>query len=467
MEKRKEAIRFPLLFWGLVFLVNPIPMLMDVLPDCIGYLLLFLAIAPVSEGLGSFRDAKQCFGKLAILTLTKIPCFILVLGVASASSFREGAIITVAALAYAVGEACFWIPAIRHLFRGCYHMGERLGCTSCIIPYGKKGNKSPENLEFFTLFFAILRLGMSTLPEMMFVFTGDAASADTRTIAGYFVVTAVGSLAVLVVGILWLREMYAYLKRMTEEANASPAVLTLCVTRPETDTQKTYRLLSLVMTLLSVGIFFTMDYRIDDINILPDFLTAFCWIAVAFLLHKLTRNDKPLVVLSLLYGLSTFIAQGATDSYFATFYTVENATLVPEAEEAYLALILTQGVSAVLLFVLAFLLLRRFMGLLDGYMELGDTQDAAVKAIALRTKKEHKWRWCGMVVLAALASLAALLAPILAVDYTREETVDGFIRIPALSWFPLLGMALGLAWFLFGLYTTSRAREELAPRMTK
>ncbi len=117
-------IRFGLLTVGILFLFNPDVNLIDVLPDCIGYLCICFAIARAADLCGELADAHAEFRRLFWITLSKLPAW-LIATLITARSVGEETILLSMTFVYAVAETVFGIRAFTRLFAGLTYLGTR------------------------------------------------------------------------------------------------------------------------------------------------------------------------------------------------------------------------------------------------------------------------------------------------------------------------------------------------------
>ena len=117
-------IRFGLLTAGILFLFNPNVNLIDVLPDCIGYLCICAAIARAADLCGELADAQTEFRRLFWIALSKLPAW-LIATLITARSVGEETILLSMTFAYAVAETVFGVRAFTRLFEGLSYLGTR------------------------------------------------------------------------------------------------------------------------------------------------------------------------------------------------------------------------------------------------------------------------------------------------------------------------------------------------------
>ena len=117
MKTAKKELSPALLLWAAVFLLNPNINLLDLLPDCIGYLLLVRALSGIDELVPHFDAARAGFLRLFWVALSKIPAYFVMAALVGDSTDHR-VTITLLALCYGIVEVLFSFFAIAELFAG-------------------------------------------------------------------------------------------------------------------------------------------------------------------------------------------------------------------------------------------------------------------------------------------------------------------------------------------------------------
>ena len=141
--------KFPLIILSLVFLFNPNINIIDILPDFAAYVILALVIGGLSAGVPYLAECKEALIKLSIVTLVKIPAFVIMY-----SNMKYGSdIIPLFTLSFAVLECIFIYGAVRNFSLAVSYLGERTDCESARVPFpvSKRKSMSLEAFEKMTL----------------------------------------------------------------------------------------------------------------------------------------------------------------------------------------------------------------------------------------------------------------------------------------------------------------------------
>lgn len=457
MEPKKTPIRWRFLVAGMILLANPVPALIDLVPDALGYLFLVLALTDASVGVGHFEEARTRFRHLAWLTLTKLPACLAVWGIAASSSFHEAAIIPVAAIAYGIGELCLLLPAVRALFRGFYHLGERLECPVALAPYGKRGTYRPENLETLTLAFLIFRVAMGTLPELLLARVSEEEISAIRVLTGYGFAAILACLFVSVLAGIWLSRAIPYFRAVGVASEGSAPLACLIAQHTEGEGTRILRTLSRLTVCLVAGAVCTLDLRLDGSDLLPDLLGAVFFCLFGYLAHRRAGGGKPILWVGGAYLLATLAETVFSALYYAEYSSPSHAGLYERAENLYARVTVSSLAAQLLLACLTVLLLRALLGAGIPYVGLKETFGHTLRDRTVRTLTRHGWINAALGVLSALVGAGYHLT---VTDYVRVEQVEGWGQIPRLDWYPSLMTAVTLVWVLHLGYVCSRIREE-------
>ena len=122
-RKSGRRLGFGLVSAGFVFLFLPDLMLIDILPDVIGYVLIALGLSSVAFLDDSVAEARKLFLRLAIVAALKPVALI---GVFSASASEQPTMLLLMSFALSLFECIWLIPAYSNLAEGLLYLGTRL-----------------------------------------------------------------------------------------------------------------------------------------------------------------------------------------------------------------------------------------------------------------------------------------------------------------------------------------------------
>jgi hypothetical protein len=315
---RRPPIRFGMLALGLLFLFTPTVNLFDLLPDCIGYYLLAQAIGTASDVAPYFGDARDRFFKLLWISASKFAALAVMLTIYS-GDLNQRSIITVFAIGYAIVEAIWMLPAFAMLFEGFFYLGVRFGCDSAIK---RDRTCNPERLSRLTLGFLILRLLGSCLPELALVpiSEGDEQGLARMMLRLYPILVLISLSVVLILGLCLLAMLIRYFRRMKRDGAVESILLGLAEEKSELlyrrREKRTVRFLGIVAVC---GALLGIDLVIDQIDLIPDFLSGICFIAFFLALGRRVRGARIGVTVAGIYTALSLGTHIFSLSYFSKF----------------------------------------------------------------------------------------------------------------------------------------------------
>ena len=203
MEKRKNKIpSFRLLLFAGLFLLTPIFALLDVLPDAIGFLLIYLFLAKLSDLNDEISAAKRLFFDLFILGLLRE---ILNLIVRSAgeweNAFEAPTLLLLLSFAWGLLQATFLIPAFRHLYRGFSTLAEICGAEALWAT--KRNLTLCERAEKKTTVLVLLHSIFVVLPEFGALGLRQGQATDEGLYGFINIYRLLSGILLVIVMILW------------------------------------------------------------------------------------------------------------------------------------------------------------------------------------------------------------------------------------------------------------------------
>lgn len=343
-------IRFGLFTLGSLFLFNPNVNLVDVLPDCIGYLCLCLAIGRAADLCGELADASLEFRRLFWITLSKIPAWLLA-SLITARSVGEQSILLSMTFAYAVLETVFGIRAFAHLFAGLNHLGTRYDGGECLYvrPPRKrllKRRSAPRTRRFDGLFtlscvFLILKALLCVLPELTLLSDYDSlgyVTPDSAVLYRYRpLLTGIACLLALVIGLVWLCKMLAYVRHIRRATAFWEGLSALYAKTVLPNTGLfVLRRTRIFAALASAAAFTSVDMYLDEINYIPDFISALLFLLAALVVLREVGAPAKALLLSSCFYLATSLLTYVTMWRFTGEYVYSSVHKIERARTLFL-----------------------------------------------------------------------------------------------------------------------------------
>lgn len=419
---KKNYINFKAMGLALIFLFNPNIAIIDVLPDFIGYILLCLSIVKLSDISETVAEALTAFKRLVFIDAAKLVAILWVFGM-SVTTERNSSLL-LWSFAFGVLEYVFVIPAFIKLFKGITELGCLYENTSVLAPAGKGRRKRSrtESICALTVAFVALKATMSYLPEL-----ADLTSTEYYENSGltnlYRYIGIMRFLAfvpVLLLGIVWLVRMLSYFLGVSNDTRFNGALNALYSERVAGKKGIfVKRSLRLAFVLLVAALVTSIDFRMENVNIFPDFIAAVLFFAFFVVLSKSAKTGKAASrLICALYFAATAVSSFLElkffkDYYYGAIYRSE------EAMSAFVAMAVAVCVSTLLFVCVCIAVLRALSRVIDEHVGAhsvtGAVADGAQLKMAEETRRELKrnFAYCGVGTLLYAASDIAyvFLAP--------------------------------------------------------
>ena len=354
LQKKTKVIRFGLLTAGILFLFNPNASLVDVLPDCIGYLCLSCAISRAADLCGELADAQAEFRRLFWITLSKVPAWLLATLITARSVGEESILLTLT-FAYAVAETVFGIRAFARFFAGLGYFGTRYDGGEFLyrIPARPKKtrtkdgvtvtarDRSVNGLVTLSCAFIIFKSVFTVLPELSLLSNYDSLGTVTPDSAVLYryrpLLIGFSCVLVLIFGLVWLSRMLAYVRHLRRHTAFWDS---LSEKYRESVLPKVgifvMRRVQAFMVVASLAAFTSVDMYLDEINYIPDFLSALLFLAAALVIWQDARAEaKSLLFAAGLY-LVTSVATCVTMLGFTSEYAYSSVHKIERARTLFM-----------------------------------------------------------------------------------------------------------------------------------
>lgn len=443
--KKKKVINFGLFIVAFILFCNPNIRLIDLLPDCIGCLLIAWGISKLADLCDDLAEAKRAFYTLFWITLSKGPALILLLAIVG-SNQNEATMWLLFAFCYAVAEVVFGIRAFSLLFDGLAYLGERNDGGDFIfaVPQRQKkprkdGTPRPvrtlrlESIARTTSVFIIIKAACCTLPEFVYIYPQDEinnSGYDILRFSPLFI--AFGVIVAAVAGIVWLVKMCRYVAHLAKHKEFWQSMRA----RYETEVlpkqgifvMRYTRVFAIVVT---VALIFSVNLYIDEYSILPDFVAAALFFAAACVIGKYVGGSKALKVSSALYFVTaavTFVAMLVfkTDGFTDFGYYYRNVNANDDAARLYAVYAVSNAVMNVAFFATMLSLASLMMRIVRAHTGLNTITGVSNSSRPLQ--KVYASRLNRMRALSLVSAVVGVLYFYFAIFYEREAIRNGGYR---------------------------------------
>lgn len=319
MENKPVTVRFGLVFVGLLFFCNPYFAGLDVLPDCIGCLLICWGLSRLALLYPFVADVQKAFLKLACVDAVKMLLLAIVFSSGYGSAEQPTALLVIAFAAAVVG-LFFLLPALRRLFDAFYALLSHYDCKYLYgNPYG--GLSKTDAICRFSMIFVVVREIVCLLPELTALTTSSFTDSDWDVLYQYIgIMRLLACFIVAIVGLVWVVFLALYFRRVGKEKEMCIDLGTRArdhyVSHPGIKVKRRH---AVSFVLMSIGALFLTDFYVDFENIIPD-PVAGVLIAVGALLAMTPALWRALTaIFGLLYGVISYVSSDLNSKFVLNF----------------------------------------------------------------------------------------------------------------------------------------------------
>ncbi len=421
MDKKKN-MRFGLMALSMLFLFNPNINIIDVLPDFIGYILLCIALTPLADMNDSFAEAHTSFKRMILIDAGKIIALFWVFGISVVSERNSSLMLW--SFAFGVLEMVFVIPAFIKLFKGFLELGYIYDNTSVVGRVGRSKKSYTEKIRTLTVIFVGLKALMSFLPEL-----ADLTSTEYYENYGIInlyryigIMRFLAFVPVFVVGIWWLVRSVMYFRRIRCDSTFCDSLESLYGERVSGKIGIfVKRNVAISFFILIAACIFSFDFRLERVNVLPDFVAGLLLVAFFVVVSKRIKLKLAFPLLfSGAYVLISTLAYVTELSFFKEFsYSAVDRDM--EARNAFVAMAISNIVSTLVFAVCVVFALNAISAIVEnhtGALALSDTNAESQKKMTEAIKAEKRMYIKLSYAAIVLYSVTDICYILLAKEYT-------------------------------------------------
>ncbi len=452
----KKAISFSLLTLASLILINPVPLLFDLLPDALAYVLIILAIRRAAPLMADMDEAKESMTKMLIVSAVKIPAFFVMLMIWGGDT-NQRSIVGVFTLVFSILEICFALPAFRQLFVGFYRLGENHGFSAALQTGEGALRMAPGKVERLTVSFIIVRCVCSCVPELFLVpIAEEGAGIYQRLFPPALIL---GALVSLVMGCIWCCFFIAYLRRMATHEEALEQLSCRAYEKDLAMGVGRYRRIKMLCILYVIAVCCTFDIAFDGVPFLPDVLAAMAFLGVAALLWNTGGRCIDLVCAGLGYLAACLVEWRGYSLFFGRYDEADVYYRSREALDAYWEYILKLGIKEaflILTVVLTFVHICRVVKQETVRPNFApEYQGVAERVCRGLTRKQR--------ISMILGVASATVSFVNALGYLSVKTTaltTSVVYSSNWDWFLMVVWACQITWLGWAIYASVRLREE-------
>ena len=307
MRKNKNSVSWGLMAVSFVFLFNPNFAIVDFLPDIIGYIIMSVALTRLAMVSESLYDAKRAFDRMIIIDAGKILSIFWVFGMSNTSEMSSSLLLW--SFVFGVLEIIFATSAFVKLFEGLSALGD---FHPNISIHGRKNNRRKsytEKIKSFSVFFIVFKAIFTCLPEFT-VLSSMSYDESSKFVDIYRYINIIRFMCVLpviIVGLVWLVSAIKYFLRIKKDREFSLAVSEKYLYKQaHKKGDFIIRDIKIATAFFVVASILTIDFNLDDINIIPDILVVFAMGISLMYFLKVSKAKKLFPLISFaLYTVAT------------------------------------------------------------------------------------------------------------------------------------------------------------------
>lgn len=381
MGKVKKNLGLGYLIVAAFLLFNPNIVIIDFIPDFIGYIFMIMGLSQLADMNHHMEEAVKLFKRMFIVSLAQFFSIFFVFGVLPSREISSALMLI--CFAFGALELILLIPAFKSLFDGFIYLGSRHESEAIFKrrSKGKLGGKerfgitATAKATIMTVVFIIAKPVLTFAPEILELF--DANVNPNLPVNFYKYVGSfrlISWVFLLPLGVAWLTVFVKYVRSIIKD---KPFIKELSDKYTNEITPKNFlfieRYIKLAFVILAVALAFNVDFYIDYASVLPDFISPIILMVMLFVVKKFGKVPTKCYIFSVGYMLAS-LATYILNVYFYSNHTLSMTFLYPEAYNKFLALAICKSVDS-LLFVCMILsllpILSRIIMENTGFMPIG------------------------------------------------------------------------------------------------
>jgi len=372
---------FYLILAGVICLFNPIVCIYDVIPDLIGFILIFLGLKKSAVAFPPIERNRREFARLIWLGAIKLAVSVFVFFASQKTADDDATVLTITFACF-VAELVFFIPAMRGLLRSISYLGER--CD------GKMPFKKLKGITTYTTVFLFLRIFLPVVPEFF-----TLSDYRVNNFYDYFRriyrtgFTVISVILQLILGIIWLVVIIKYLRRIIKEKD----FVKRCEDKFEVEFEAdrfvfVRRSLMLGLMIVMCAFFFNLDFyaALNDrseyyessnlvssvitdwgmVNLIPDILCAAVLLIGFIVLVKQCPGKIALFFSNAVYFVTSSISY-LKELEFNSKFVMDDLIYYREAEAIYNEVVILNAIKSFSFVVFLFFITKNLIAIVKSH----------------------------------------------------------------------------------------------------
>ena len=469
---------------GACFLFEPYIGIIDLLPDCIGYLFFFLGLYRFADLDDRLGEALKGARNLALVGIARWIAMFLAFGFVSPT--EQPVFMLLALFCLAVLDCIALIPMWKHFCGGLLYMGSRYDATTMFDRRklgGKQGTyNAVEKYTATSVVFFILHEALVVLPELT-VLTHEKGGVELGQGTRYYdfvgLFRGVGILLSLVLGIAWLILTIRFIRKLKGDKpffeKLTEKYTTDVLTRHDMWAMRAVR--ASMICLITAAVL-SLDFYLDGVNLLPDILAAVLLFLSVWFIRPYAGKKPLLLIIIAAFGVVSAVPWVMQIRKDFVWNDTADMFRVDDIYARWQTVVLLQVVCAVLFVLAVALLLCHLYRMVKRYTGLRAFHEGSTYAEE-RTESIHKLirkKLIAVMVCAGLVALSTLfhwgIVPLLpewelSFSGTDAQT-QNYLETILTTLYQLLTDSYWVVDFIFGgalIATTVSAASEISEQM--
>lgn len=357
MGKVKKNLGLGYLIIAAFFIFNTNIVIIDFLPDFIGYVFLILGLSQLADLNHHIEESVRLFKRLFIISLVQFLFIFFIFGFLPTREVASA--LMLACFTFGVLEIILTIPAYKALFEGFTYLGSR---HDSVAVFKRKllrrktkrsdkeyfGSTATQKISILTYIFVISKPVLTFAPEILELF--DSTVNPNLNVNYYKYANSfrfISLILILPIGIAWLIKFIKYIVSIINDA---PFMTSLSQKYTEEVTPKTFlfiqRYIKLAFTVLSIALIFNIDFYIDYASVLPDFISPIILLIMFLIIKKFEEVPIKCYFFSVGY-LVTSLTTYILNVKFYSNYTLSMTYIKPQAYNSFISLAIFKSIDSV------------------------------------------------------------------------------------------------------------------------
>ena len=428
VTKLKYSIRphGALLILCAVVLFFPKLNVIDVLPDAIAYLILLYVIAPYAVIDSHIAEAQKYMEQMLMISAAEcvsVPFIYLYL---SKSPQEQPMLVLLCCFVFAFFRIKTIIPLTRALGDGLMYLDTRndgtMFCQAHTRRYLRKTKDGKVRVRKYSYSvtdrmmrairtFIVASSILNTLPELAAL---SYVPGDDTVFPMYDYIALFRGFSMIIAlpfGVVFLCRVIRYTRDITGDRSYYTRLHVLyeqeVKMHPERQTQKYLRRTFVLITLFAV---FTMDFSVDRINVLPDFVAAIFLVAAFWMLRRYISRVSRYIAVAAGYAVAS-IAHFIASTSFWSRYNPESISRSERIRAAYIPVQVLSVLEAILLLGAMLVLMRALYEVIERYTGY-EIEGTANYSREEKLREEHAALQRALIPVAALGVMTVCCGPL-------------------------------------------------------